>query len=57
MVAYLNKATEPASSIEVIPRKRNSNADALAKLASTSDANLLDVVSIEFLAEPSTHPQ
>ena len=62
MVAYPYKAKEQLSvfsiaSIEVIPRSKNSNADALAKLALTMDANLLDVVSMEFLVEPSIHPQ
>ena len=62
MVAYLDKAKEQLSlfsvaSIEVIPRSRNSNIDALAKLASTRDVDLLDVVFIEFLAESSIHLQ
>ena len=62
MATYLDKAKEQLSSfsvasIEVIPRSRNSNADALAKLASMRDSDWLDVVSIEFLAEPSFHPQ
>ena len=42
--------------IEVIPQSKNSNADALAKLVLTRDTDLLDAVSLEFLAEPiSTH--
>ena len=62
MAAYLGKVKEQMSllstaSIEVIPQNKNSNTDALAKLASTRDADLLYVVSIEFLAEPSIHPQ
>ena len=61
MAAYLKKIKEQlslfsAASIEVIPRSKNSNVDALAKLASTRDADLLDAVSIEYLAEPSIHP-
>ena len=61
MVAYLDKAKEQLSlfsvaSIDVIPRNRNSNADALAKLASTRDVDLLDAVSMEFLVEPSIRP-
>ena len=61
MAAYLAKAREQlsmfsAASIEVIPRSRNSNTDALAKLASTRDINLLDAVSIEFLVELSIYP-
>ena len=62
MAAYLDKAKEqlslfPAASIEVIPRSKNSNTDALVKLASTRDVDLLDAISIEFLAEPNIHPQ
>ena len=58
MVTYLDKAKEQlslffAASIEVIPRCKNCNADALAKLDSTRDVGLLDVVSVEFLAELS----
>ena len=45
------------ASIEVIPRSKNSNADALVKLASMRDVDLLDVVSVEFLAEPNIHQQ
>ena len=43
--------TFPIASIEVIPRSKNANADALVKLASTRDAKLLDAMSVEFLAE------
>ena len=62
MAAYLEKAKEQlslfsAASIEVIPRIKNSNADALAKMASRRNADLLDPVSIEFLAKPSIHLQ
>ena len=58
MTAYLEKAKElmgtfPAASIEVIPPSKNANVDALAKLASTRDTELLDVVPMEFLIEPS----
>ena len=61
MVAYLDKVNEQlslfsAASIEVIPRSRNSNANALAKLASTRDTDLLDAISVEFLVEPNIHP-
>ena len=34
-------------------RSKNANADALTMLSSTRDVELLDVVSMEFLAEPS----
>ena len=37
----------------VVPRSKNANADGLAKLASTRDAELLDAISNEFLADPS----
>ena len=62
MAAYLDKAKKQLSlfstaSIELIPRSKNSNADALVKLASARDADLLDVVFIEFLAKPSIRPQ
>ena len=33
------------------------NADALAKLAWAREADLLDIVSVEYLAEPRIHPQ
>ena len=52
---YLEKAkglmkTFLIASIEVILQSKNANADALAKLASTRDWELLDAVSVEFLA-------
>ena len=62
MVAYLEKAkglmeTFPIASIEVILRSKNANVDALAKLASARDSELLDAVSVECLVEPSIKPQ
>ena len=62
MVAYLDKAKElmnviPTASIEVIPRSKNVNVDALEKLASTKNAELLDAVSVEFLVEASIKRQ
>ena len=62
IVAYLEKAKKQlslftATSIVIIPRSKNSKVDALAKLASTKDTNLLDVVSVEYLAQPSIHSQ
>ena len=62
MAAYLAKEKEQlssfsAASIEVIPWSRNSNANALAKLASTRNVYLLDAVFMEFLAEPSIYLQ
>ena len=58
MVAYLEKAKELIRSIstftiEVVPRSKNSYADALAKLASTKDPDLLNAISVEFLSEPN----
>ena len=62
MATYLAKAKKmmgifPTISIEVILRAKNANVDALAKLALTRDTKLLDVVSIELLAEPSIKQQ
>ena len=62
MAAYLEKAkglmkTFPIASIKVIPRSKNMNTNALEKLASTRDSKLLDVISIEFVGEPSIKPQ
>ena len=62
MATNLEKAkglmeTFPIASIEVIPRSKNANTDALAKLVSIRDTELLDAVSVEFLAEPSIKPQ
>ena len=61
MVAYLEKAkglmdTFPIAFIKVIPRSKSTNAEALAKLASTKDEKLLDAVSVEFLAKRSIKP-
>ena len=52
MVAYLDKAKKQlilffAASIEVIPRTKNSKANALAELALTRVADLLDIVSMD----------
>ena len=62
MVTYLMKMKELMGSIlavtlEVVPRSKNANTDALGKLASTKDAKLLNAVSLEFLAEPSIKQQ
>ena len=56
MVAYLKKTNElmkviPIVSIKVMPRSKNTNADALVKLDSTKDETLLEAVSVKFLAE------
>ena len=62
MAAYLEKAkglmgTFPIASLKVILQSKNANANSLAKLALTRDSELLDAVSVEFLAEPSIKPQ
>ena len=62
MAAYLEKAKKlmgifPTIFVEVISWAKNTNVNTLAKLASTKDAKLLDVVSIEFLVEPSIRQQ
>ena len=36
-----------------VPREQNSNADALAKLATTNDSELISVVHVDHLEEPS----
>ena len=61
MAAYLEKAKGlmgafRITSTEVILQSKNANADALAKLTSTRDVELPDVVSVEFLAKPSIKP-
>ena len=62
MATYLDQAKEQLSlfsttSIKVIPCSKNSNADALEILASMRDTNLLDAISMEFLAERNIHLQ
>ena len=39
--------------IEQVPRKQNSNVDALPRLAATKQADALNVVLVEFLESPS----
>ena len=46
-----------SASIKVILLSKNANTDALAKLALTRDAKLLDAVSVESLAESSIRQQ
>ena len=58
MVSYLEKAKGlirliSTLTIEVVPRSKNSHTDSLAKLASTKEVELLNVVSVEFLSEPN----
>ena len=57
-VTYLEKEKElirlvATFTIEVVPRSKNSHEDALAKLAFTKDVELLNVVYVKFLSEPS----
>ena len=61
MAAYLQKAKDLLKSfssytIHQVPRSQNAQADALARLASTKDAELLEVIHVEFLSRPSIHP-
>ncbi|XP_062099856.1 uncharacterized protein LOC133805709 [Humulus lupulus] len=58
MAAYLAKTQEMLDifkrfTIRQVPMEHNSNVDALAKLATTKDAELLNVVPIDYLASPS----
>ena len=58
MVAYLQKAKDLLSTfssfkIQQAPRAQNTQLDALARLASTKDAELLEVIPVEFLNESS----
>ena len=58
MMAYLNKTKDLLAqftkyTLQQIPRDQNSNADALAKLASAKDADALNIVPVERLSEPS----
>ncbi|PON36070.1 hypothetical protein PanWU01x14_331270 [Parasponia andersonii] len=57
-MAYLQEVqrlflTFTACNIQLLPRIENTRADALAKLASTKDAELLKVVPVDFLVSPS----
>ena len=58
MAAYLHKAKSLLSSfssytIHQVPRSQNAQADALARLASIKDTELLEVIPVEFLDKPS----
>ena len=58
MAAYLQTAKDLLSAfttfkIQQVPREQNTQADALARLASTKDAELLEVIPVEFLSKPS----
>ena len=61
MAAYLQKVKDLLSTfrsytIQQVLRVQNAQADALARLASTKDIELLKVIPAEFLNEPSIHP-
>ena len=61
IAAYLQKAKDILSSfssytIHQVLRSQNDQAKALALLASTKDAELLEVIPVEFLNKPSIHP-
>ena len=54
MMTYLAKVKGELSefefsSVEQVPRQQNSNANALARLATTKEADTLNVVPVEFL--------
>ena len=60
MVAYLQKSKDLLKSfssytIHQILKSQNAQADALDRLASTKDAELLEVIPVEFLSKPSIH--
>ena len=60
MVAYLQKAKDILSTfisytLQQVIRAQNTQVDALAWLASTKDAELLEFIPVEFLNEPSIH--
>ena len=61
MASYLQKAKDLLSEfslfkIQQIPREQNTQADALARLASTKDSELLEVIPVEFLSTLSITP-
>ena len=59
-MAYLQKAKDLLSSfnsytIQQVLRAQNAQEDTLARLASTKDAKLLEVIPVEFLNELCIH--
>ena len=61
MAAYLRKDKDLLSGfslfkIKQVPREQNTQADVLARLASTKDSELLEVVPVEFFSTPSITP-
>ena len=62
MAAYLQKAKDLLSMlssyiIQQVPRGQNVQADALARLTSTKDVELLEVIPVEFLKDSSIHTE
>ena len=60
MVDYLQKVKDLLKSfssytIHQVPRSQNTQANALARLASMKDAELLEVIPVKFLNKPSIH--
>ena len=58
MAAYLAKVKKELSEfeyslVEQIPREQNANDDALAKLATSKEAETLSLLPMEFLERPS----
>ena len=58
MMAYLSKVKDSLAqfdrySVQQVPREKNSNADALAKLASTKENDSLGIIPVEHLSNPS----
>ena len=58
MMAYLSKVKDSLTqfdrySVQQVPREKNSNADVLAKLASTKETESLDIIHVEHLSNPS----
>lgn len=58
MMAYLSKVKDSLAqfnrySIQQVPREKNSNTDALAKLASTKETESLGIIPVEYLSDPS----
>ena len=61
MAAFLQKAKDLLNAfssfkIQQVPRERNTQVDALARLTSIKDFELLEVVPVEFLSTPSIMP-
>ena len=58
MMAYLSKVKDSLAqfdrySVQQVPREKNSNADALANLASTKETESLGIIPVEHLSDLS----